>query len=575
MNKFKKLIMSLMALNVMLSIVPIKKINAEPFDNYEGNPGAVDDDILNPPADLEPEPEPDPGTYYPSNPGDNTSTPPVTTPEPQPAPIQTQESVEEMTEEITESSEETSQMDVTQLFVGLAENPAVEQAYTDFQYVTTNYIFEDANALEGQGAASTIDTVQTSFEEYLNGLSANDEFEIETKPEIIELDGNKSLNYHYFYKGEKGEPEKSIATLQLVFNQENLKAASFINHAPIITNQLDAASIELLNNAEMTFEDLLSRQLTVEGAVYSMNSGQVINTIIFSGEKDTQKKHEFVEMSSDSLEYIATSQAKDGHGLLKDVCNYVFDKEMNPVAMEEESSKKVSSSVEESSVEDSTETLDNSTESMEEETEVETTEATIELESTIEELSEENLTNIQGTIIDQIPVDFEYDSAKVIGTGKLRDANNKLFEHIKAGSEISLTQLTEIYGQPTVETTEGSFETRKYLSIADDKVTIVEILVDSATQSIKDIKIDNRTDLLNQAFPFKVDDLYKIVEKNDQILPSMNKMIGQPTIMEYMPETKQIRYVWTSFVDKAIQNIEVFENLSDGSFELLYYEPEK
>lgn len=219
--------------------------------------------------------------------------------------------------------------------------------------------------------------------------------------------------------------------------------------------------------------------------------------------------------------------------------------------------------------------MENSAESTEEETEVETTETTIELESTIEELSEENLTNIQGTIIDQIPVDFEYDSAKVIGTGKLRDANNKLFEHIKAGSEISLTQLTEIYGQPTVETTEGSFETRKYLSIADDKVTIVEILVDSATQSIKDIKIDNRTNLLNQEFPFKVDDLYKIAEKNDQILPSMNKMIGQPTIMEYMPETKQIRYVWTSFVDKAIQNIEVFENLSDGSFELLYYEPEK
>lgn len=338
MNKFKKLIMSLMALNVLLSIVPIKKISAQPFDNYEGDPGAVDDGILNPPADLEP--EPDPGTYYPSNPGDNTSTPPVTTPEPQPAPIQTQESVEEMTEEITESSEETSQMDVTQLFVDLAENPAVEQAYTDFQYVTTNYTFEDVNALEGQGATSTIDTVQTSFEEYLNGLSANDEFEIETKPEIIELDGNKSLNYHYFYKGEKGDPEKSIATLQLVFNQENLKAASFISHAPIITNQLDAASIELLNNAEMTFEDLLSRQFTVEGAVYSMNSGQAVNTIIFSGEKDIQKKHEFVEMSTDSMKYIATSQAKDGHGLLEDVCNYVFDKEMNPVAMEDESSKK-------------------------------------------------------------------------------------------------------------------------------------------------------------------------------------------------------------------------------------------
>ncbi len=149
-----------------------------------------------------------------------------------------------------------------------------------------------------------------------------------------------------------------------------------------------------------------------------------------------------------------------------------------------------------------------------------------------------------------------------------------MMELMKQGKEVSLEQLQEIYGQPTVESTTGSMDNLKYVSIADDKVTVVDAFVDTETGIVKDLKVDNRTHQLYDEFPLKVDDLYTIAKENDQILSTMNKQVGQPTIVQYVPETGQIRYVWTSFVDKDIQNIEVFENVLDGTFELLYYEPE-
>ena len=148
------------------------------------------------------------------------------------------------------------------------------------------------------------------------------------------------MNYQYFYKGEKGNPDKVVATLQLVFEQDSLKSVAMLNHAPIITNRLESEFIESLKSGSVLFPDLVAKQATVEGLLYTIDASVEKNTVVFASEAEEQKNHEFVEISNDTITHVATSKAQENTDLLEDFWNYLYGKDMKQLASEDNQTKK-------------------------------------------------------------------------------------------------------------------------------------------------------------------------------------------------------------------------------------------
>lgn len=487
--------------------------------------------------------------------------------------------VEEAPIIITDKEETSVQEDIVEtldlraIIVPSLTNPAIKLAYKDYLYVINTYNFGQ----EEPGLA-TLREVQDDFQAYLlTGRGIEDYYydsealseiatelgKVDPQPEIIELDNLTLVNYHYYYANDFGQNGKKIASLQFAYLEDRLSSVNLVNHVPIIVQGLNTEELDFLSSGQASLADLDQMRIPIIGLGHQMVDGQVLETLVsISGEVDADE-YEFIKVSPEAV-YLDSSQLIEEEQDLSDTLTFKLNQIEGQMGFEEEN--QTSEIMTETSIDEAEESLEES----QIDTTVEETEA---IEESMEVIESSDNDNQLETVIEKLPLDFSYDPDKVIGMGQLKEGYQKLIDALKDQPNLTVEELQTWFGRPTDEQVAGSSLSQKYIAIADDKVLYINVLSNNETGEIKQVKVDNRTNRLFEVFPLVIDDLFTIAENNAEIINQLNSKLGEPTVVEYLPESNQVRFVWTSFEDKAMKNIEAIQDLATKEIELLYYEP--
>ena len=550
-------------------------------------PPATEPPVTEPPVTEPPVTQP-PVTEPPYIPTEPIYTEPIDRGEQTP-PISITDPQDNQTTETTEEEIVKELNDLSQLMQLSLVNPAFQVAYDDYQYARENFNYnieskDNMNIEEVQEAFQMYldekssllpieeDTIEGMDQEESQTETSSLEAQVDSNPEIIEKEDIKILNYHYYYLDEVGQEGKEVATVSLIFENEKLKAVDLVNHVPIILEGLGEEQVQAIQTGDIMIEDLSTMLLPVVALTHHVEQENSIDQLLVSVGLSEPFQYSFIKLDSDKVSIGGGQDLGEDQKISQLVLSNLTGLEFTDL----ETSQSASQESEESSnieSEESQESEENQSESQDETNESSSTESeAIESSQTDESSQTESETN-QHPILSKVPLDFDYEEDKVIGMGALRDGYYKMLEEVKNASDLKAEEVQSWLGNPTNEVSEGTSITQKYIAIAGDKVLYINVLSNKDDGLVKEIKVDNRTERLFQAFPISIDDLFTIAEDNGQIINSLNRQLGDPTIVEFIPDSKQMRYVWTSFEDKAIKNIEVIEDLDTNEVELLYYEP--
>ena len=563
----KKIIIGLLSANVLLQTwaAPVyaqteEDINYTPAED----PGSdwQNDPILYPDTpDVTSEPE----WIPPTTPA--PTTPAITTPAPtyeepvyeEPVyeePVTEEPDTESVLETTEMSSEETTaeeaQVDDIQLvkdLVGSAlDNPAYAMALEDYAHTSgEGYVY--TNPLDETIVGSSMQEVQSQFETYLSEKEIAEEAQAEISKNATtdDLEDMQVLQYHYYYAGEPQGKETQVATLKFFFKEDQLFASSVQNHVPILTKEVAKETLDAINANEMTFESFVEARPVISGFVHKYVEGTETGIAVMAGKKEDTVDLHFVNLANETVAIMDQKQTQEKIAADQLMDSFITGKEPKPV--EEKENKSLDTDKKDS------ENRKTTSESSEESTQVEETSQ-----------AEEN----QGqAMVDRVPVGFEYDGEKTVDLAQLEEGVVSLIETAEAKESVSLNQVQEWFGRPTVEE-DGIY---KYVAESSDKVIVANVEFGTESQEVTSIKIDQRTPELFEEFGLTVDDLFPIYENKESMVDQLQEKIGEFTIFEYVPSESSLRYLWTSFEDKDIQNIEVTKDLANDESELLYYEP--
>lgn len=565
----KKIILGLLSVNVVLNIFA-NTVSAQTEEDW-GSPAQDtdqdwrDDPLLYPDT---PDEEPDTEWDLPTTPAPTTPTPTTpapTTPAPAtPAPTYEDSEASDYEEPVTEApvteteattsettTTEESDVEDSQAIKDLVgdalANPAYTMALTDYLHVAgEDYVY--TNPLDESIIGSSMEDVQSQFEAYLadKEMPDNPQAEISKNAESEDLDEVQLLQYHYYYAGEPHGKETQVATLKFFFKEDQLFASSVHNHVPILTSEVSQETMDMINHGEMTYESLIEAAPVISGFVHKYVDGVETGVAVMAGQSDDQINLHFLNLSQEIVELLEqkTTEEKIAADQLMD--SFVTGKEPQPQEEAENTSLDTDkASPDKQAIEKDADTT-------------ETSEASSEAEEDQDQV-----------MVNQVPVGFDYDAEKTVAI----DQAEKGFESLKQAAEVkesvSLEDIQEWFGEATVQE-DGSY---KYVAESADKVIVAYVEFETESQEVISIKIDQRTPQLFEKFGLTVDDLYPIYEKKETMVDQLFEKLGEVTIFEYMPQDLSLRYLWTSFEDEEIQNIEVTKDLDTGDAELLYYEP--
>ncbi len=492
------------------------------------------------PAPIYPQP------VYPPAPNDvDHSTPPISITDPKPE----------------ETTKVQSELDWSAIVQDSLQDPIFARAFEDYQYALATYNFDSMDPMN-----SLLSDVQADFETYLiEGEATGSESEeadtessvvttgVQTPGELEEMGEYSLLSYHY------GQDTPAPIRLQFVFVDSSLQAISLVQEAQAESRAIDESEAAQLSSGETMVEELADMNLPVVGLSHHVDQGLALDSIVVPHVRDEAQDYLWLNVIGGMVSTATSPANEEDSGLGQQMTTFLIG---NPDVLASESSEASELNSDESQDD---ETSDESIDSQEEMSE--------DSSSAEESSAEETVDQSNHPILSQVPLDFSYDESKLLGVGSLRQGFETMMASIKEGQEVNRETVQSWLGQPTVESEAGSSTTQKYLAIADDKVLYIQVISETESGKIQEIKTDNRTARLFDVFPLKVDDLYNLAEDNAQIYNNISKKLGDPTIVEFKPDTQQIRYVWTSFEDKAMKNIEVVEDLNSKQFDLLYYEP--
>lgn len=561
----KKLMLGLLSAQILLSTVTVT-VMAQPSEDPYADP-FIEEPVEEPPVTypLPEEPEPTEPSWTP-----NPTTPAPTTPAPQPewTPEQTQPPVsEEVITEVSEESEEVTSEETTETaevddaqavkdLVGNAlENPAYAMALEDYVAITgEGFIY--TNPMDESIIGTSMEDVQAQFETYLAEKEMQEEAQAEISKNAVteDMEDVQVLQYHYYYAGEPQGEDTKVATLKFFFKENQLFASSVLNHVPILTKEVSPETLSAIENGEMTFEGLIEANPIVTGFVHKYVDGTETGVAVLAGKKDDQTTLHYVNLAHEFLTVLDTKTTQESIATDQLMDSFITGKEVQPKAPKDKKSLTTDKDLEnqknsESPKEESTQANEDANQA--------------------EEVTTDAGENSGQAMVDRVPVGFEFPEDKTVEVDDLTKGVESFKTAAEEGQAISLDQVTEWFGPATVEE-EGQY---KYVATSQEKVLLILVSFDAATQEVTSVKVDQRTPKLFEKFGITVDDLFAISENKDTIVDQLKEKVGDVTIFEYLPQETSLRYLWTSFEDEAIQNIEVTKDLNANETELLYYEP--
>ena len=460
-----------------------------------------------------------------------------------------------------ESTEVGTDLDWQAIVEDSLQDPVFARAFADYQYALDTYNFDQMDPMN-----SLLSDVQADFETHLieadpveaetTEASAEPTITngVQTPGELEEKGAYSLLTYRY------GQDSPAPVRLQFVFAQSGLQGISLVQEVEAESRAIDESQASQLSSGETMVEDLADMNLPVVGISHHVDQGLALDTIVVPHVRDEAQDYMWLNVIGGLVSTASSPATEENQDLSQQMTTFLSGNEddLTSDTSEESEMNSDESLMDESSDESSFEDESNAmkSDSMSEESQ-----------------AAETVDQSGHPILSQVPLDFAYDEGKLLGMGSLRQGYETMMEQIKAGQELNRDSVQSLLGQPTVESEAGSSTTQKYLAIADDKVLFVQVISESASGKIQEIKTDNRTARLFDAFPVTVNGLYTLVEDNPQIYNKVSEKLGEPTIIEFKPEAQQIRYVWTSFEDKAMKNIEVVQDLDTQRYDLIYYKP--
>lgn len=556
----KKLMLGLLSAQILLSTVTVT-VMAQPSEDPYADPfteSPVEEPPVTDPLPEEPEPT------------EPSWTPDPTTPAPQPewTPEQTlppvseeviteasEESEEVTSEETTETSEVDDAQAVKDLVGNALENPAYAMALEDYVAITgEGFIY--TNPMDESIIGTSMEDVQAQFETYLAEKEMQEEAQAEISKNAVteDMEDVQVLQYHYYYAGEPQGEDTKVATLKFFFKENQLFASSVLNHVPILSKEVSPETLAAIENGEMTFEGLIEANPIVTGFVHKYVDGTETGVAVLAGKKDDQTTLHYVNLAHEFLAVLDTKTTQENIATDQLMDSFITGKEVQPKAPKDKKSLATDKDSENQKTSESPK--DESTQA-----DKDTTQA--------EEVTTDAGENSGQAMVDRVPIDFEFPEDKTVEVDDLTKGVESFKTAVEEGQAMSLDQVTEWFGPATVEE-EGQY---KYVATSQEKVLLVLVSFDAATQEVTSVKVDQRTPKLFEKFGITVDDLFAISENKDTIVDQLKEKVGDVTIFEYLPQETSLRYLWTSFEDEAIQNIEVTKDLNANETELLYYEP--
>lgn len=469
-----------------------------------------------------PTPTPTPTPTYPTNP----YIPPRTESRTEVPSVTADESAEPTENSLASQYDVAANLEnLTALLSSSLEDPNFVLAWEDYQALINEYDLTDINKDGAVGSS-------------LHDITAN--FSGNAVPIRTEnVNGQIIVVLSYVNETAESEEETTPVNIILYGDEEGnlvgagmFQSTAFESDIPVVSSEVFQG---LVNKSR---EDLYAEDFFVNG-FYQVLSNDVTYTT-FSTPSEVEGSEELVTVDSRFVLQHNTTERTEGlliDQLQFEVLDYIEDLESEPEVAEE-------------------------------------SESTIEGEETqtTEDEVEDELAS--SPFVSRFAPET-YDPNTLIEADMIVSGYEELVSMVEEGKlNYDPNQLTELLGEPSRLLEAGTYNFYYYYAIEEERVTLLELEVDTETEQVSTMRFENRTPKLDEAFPITIDELFDVA-REELSISNLESHLEKADLVEHLfTGSYQIRYVWTSFEDPEMRSIEAFEDGSTNEVELYYYDQE-